>query len=244
MTELSAFWENVKGSSGKGERTMREKVCLLLLLVLLLTGCGAQKDAVKAEGPEQTRQQAMETAEPEVKSAAAEPDQNMTATMVEKKARPLTEEEILTAYDRSVTAYSWFDLSPLQVTGEATEVDGVAYYRVDARGIQDLEDLRIYLRSVFSDEVADQLLATGGDRPLYREIDGALYRRDGGREKDSAKGASSIEIEQISETEYSVDVTVDLLDEDQTAVTGLECWAFPYVYEEGRWVFSAFQLVY
>ena len=86
MTELSAFWENVKGSSGKGERTMREKVCLLLLLVLLLTGCGAQKDAVKAEGPEQTRQQAMETAEPEVKSAAAETDQNMTATMVEKKA--------------------------------------------------------------------------------------------------------------------------------------------------------------
>lgn len=96
---------------------MREKVCLLLLLVLLLTGCGAQKDAVKAEGPEQTRQQAMETAEPEVKSAAAETDQNMTATMVEKKARPLTEEEILTAYDRAVTAYSWFDLSPLQVTG-------------------------------------------------------------------------------------------------------------------------------
>ena len=41
-----------------------------------------------------------------------------------------------------------------------------------------------------------------------------------------------------------MDVTVDLLDEDQTAVTGLECWAFPYVYEEGRWVFSAFQLVY
>ena len=55
MTELSAFWENVKGSSGKGERTMREKVCLLLLLVLLLTGCGAQKDAVKAEGPETFR---------------------------------------------------------------------------------------------------------------------------------------------------------------------------------------------
>ena len=50
--------------------------------------------------------------------------------------------------------------------------------------------------------------------------------------------------EEISDTEYSVDVTVDLLDEDQTAVTGLECWAFPYVYEDGRWVFSDFQLVY
>ena len=228
---------------------MRKKACLLLLLVAPLTGRGAEKSTENAGGQEQVRQQAAETAGPAAESADVEPEpsgaeQNITATQVEEKARALTEEEILTAYDRAVTAYGWFDLSPLQVDGESREVDGDSYYRVDARGMQDLEDLRIYLRSVFSDGVVEQMLATGGDRPLYREIDGRLYRRDGGREKDPAKGTSRIEIEQVSDTEYSVDVTVDLLDEDQTAVTGLECWAFPYVYEDGRWVFSDFQLVY
>ena len=135
---------------------MRKKACLLLLLVALLTGCGAEKSTENAGGQEQVRQQAAETAGPAAESADVEPEpsgaeQNITATQVEEKARALTEEEILTAYDRAVTAYGWFDLSPLQVDGESREVDGDSYYRVDARGMQDLEDLRIYLRSVFSD---------------------------------------------------------------------------------------------
>ena len=43
---------------------------------------------------------------------------------------------------------------------------------------------------------------------------------------------------------YSVKVTASLLGEDGVTVTGLECWSFPYVFEEDRWVFTDFQLVY
>ena len=50
--------------------------------------------------------------------------------------------------------------------------------------------------------------------------------------------------EQTGDTAFSVNVTVDLLDDREGAVTGMECWAFPYVLENGRWGFSDFRLVY
>lgn len=93
--------------------------------------------------------------------------------------------------------------------------------------------------------MTNQLLATGGKRPLYREVDGALYvRANSGREKDPDKGKVSAQVKQESETAYAVNVTVDLLGEDRSEVTGVECYAFPYQWVEDRWVFTQFQLVY
>lgn len=64
------------------------------------------------------------------------------------------------------------------------------------------------------------------------------------RSRDAWKGAVSAQTEQTGETSYSVNVTVELLDDDGLTVTGLECWAFPYTFEGGRWVFTEFRLVY
>ncbi len=56
----------------------------------------------------------------------------------------------------------------------------------------------------------NQLLATGGKRPLYRDVDGALCARQQRREKDPDKGKVSAQVKQESETAYAVNVTVDL----------------------------------
>ncbi|MEI3362210.1 MAG: hypothetical protein V8R75_06330 [Oscillospiraceae bacterium] len=145
------------------------------------------------------------------RSLAAQ-DGAMTAEQTEKEARPLTGEEVLSAYDQAVEAYGWFELTPLPSGSGAVEVDGSSYLPVDRQGMTTMLELRSYLRSLFSEDVTNQLLATGGKRPLYREVDGALYvRANSGREKDPDKGKVSAQVKQESETAYAVNATVDLL---------------------------------
>lgn len=211
---------------------MKERCLAALLIVLLLSGCGGSAEkTVSSAGFEQA-----ET----VEAGGA-----MTAEQTEKEARSLTAEEVLAAYDQAVEAYSWFDLTPLPAAGAAVELDGGSYLPVDRQGMSTMLEMRTYLRSLFSEEVTDQLLKTGGSRLLYREVDGTLYvRANSGREKDPYKGGVNAQVKQENETSYAVNVTVDLLDSDRREVTGVECYAFPYQWVEDRWVFTQFQLVY
>lgn len=222
----------------KEEReAMGKKTCLLLCLALLLAGCAGRETA--ADGS------AAETALPGAETAAAETrGGDMSAARVEAAARPLEEEEILAAYDRAVSIYGWFELSPLEDTGESVTVDGTVYRRVEYPGVESLDDLRTCLRSVFSEEVTERLLSDGGTAVRYQEIDGVLYVTGQGRSRDSGKGSSSVQTEQREDGVYSVNVAVELLDGDGATVSGLECWAFPYAFVNGRWVFTDFRLMY
>lgn len=203
----------------------KRTVLLVLLMLLVLTACGGVSPDDRA-------------------NADAEKQKTLGAALVEGEPRPLTQTEVLNAYDRAVTAYGWFDLSPLPCTQEQKTVDGWIYQKVDYPGIEDLADLRAYLRVVFSSELTDRLLSSG-DRPVYRDVDGALYAAYGtGRQKESDKGSVEIEVEQESERVYFVEVTVELLDSSRSGIIGVECYSFPYEFVEGSWVFTDFQLVY
>ncbi len=219
----------------------REFLPALLLVALLLAGCAGQAPAADGTGAE--RGAPAETASvpgPE----AAPGGEPLSAAQIAAAPRPLSEEEIVTAYNRAVTAYGWFVLTPLPDTGEVVLQDGAAYRRVAFRGMEELEDLRTYLNGSFSPEVTERLLAAGDERPMYRDIDGALYVTGTGRSRDAGKGAVQVLPEEVAPGEYSVHVTVELLDGDQTTVTGLEYWSFPYVFTGDRWVFTDFRLVY
>lgn len=167
----------------------------------------------------------------------------LRSSRVESEARPLSDEEILDAYSRAETLYAWFDLEPLPGAGPAVITDGALYRQVDREGIQTMEDLRTCLRTVFSQDLTERLLDTGGDVPLYRDIEGVLCVTGSGRDRLPGKGGVQSQVERTGEGNYAVSVTVDLLDEDG-AVAGLEYWSFPYEFEEDRWVFTEFRLVY
>ena len=167
----------------------------------------------------------------------------LRSSRVESEARPLSDEEILDAYSRAETLYAWFDLEPLPGAGPAVVTDGALYRQVDREGIQTMEDLRTCLRAVFSQDLTERLLDTGGDVPLYRDIEGVLCVTGSGRDRLPGKGGVQSQVERTGEGNYAVSVTVDLLDEDG-AVAGLEYWSFPYEFEEDRWVFTEFRLVY
>ena len=211
------------------------KMLSALLSALLLTGCAAPAgEAASASAPVSAARS---------DSAPAARVENMTSSMVESSARPMPEEEVLAAYERAQRVYGWFDLAPLPTVGEALTVNGRAYYRVDMEGMEELEDLRTYLRGVFSQELADRLLDGGSARIQYRDVNGVLYAAGDSRDRDAGKGQVQVEVERLEDGLYFINVTVDLLGEDRETVVGLESWSFPYAFVNDRWVFTEFQLV-
>lgn len=213
----------------EGGVSMRGIVALLLLLLALLPGC-----AVPGE----------EASSPAVHQAEAPRAENMRASMVENAPLPLLDAEVMTAYERALWVYGWFDLAPLPSGEETVMVGRTAYRRVNMEKIQDMEDLRACLRSVFTQELTDRLLDGKTARIQYREIDGALYVSGERRDQNAGKGAASVEVEQAGDGVCYVNVLVDLLDEDGETVVGEESWSFPYAFVEDRWVFTDFRLVY
>ncbi len=220
------------------------KYAALILAAVLVSGCGAAEQtaapsAVSGSGDELT---AAVSAAPA--GSAADSTQTMNAASTQGSSRDLTEEEILAAYDRAVSAYEWFDLNPLPCGGPVVLEDGIGYQRVEYAGFDTLDDLKTYLRSLFSDDVIGRLFSEDARTPRYRDINGELYVHPGGRKADPEKSSASAAVERKEDGSYLINVTVDLLDNEQTTVAGVECYAFPYQEVNGRWVFTDFQLVY
>lgn len=205
------------------------KITAALLAALLLTGCAAPSEE-RGETPSPAPT-------PEVQA------ENMSASLVEASALPPPEAEVLAAYELAQRVYGWFDLAPLPTAGEPAMVNGTAYYQVNMRGIEKLEDLRACLRGVFSQELAERLLDGGTSRIRYRDVNGVLCASGEGRERNAGKGGVRVEAERLDEEHYAVNVMVDLLGEDGETVVGLESWSFPYALVDGRWVFTDFRLV-
>lgn len=216
---------------------MEKKIWLPLVLMMLLVGCGGEGETAAPLPPESPAKAAVSVVTP--------PDpETLEAAQVESDARMPTEEEILGDYDRAVRIYGWFDLTPLEDSGETVTEDGTVYRRVSAAGCGSMEDLRLDLRSVFTETLTERLLSGEEGRIRYRDIDGALYVTGEGRERSAGRGTVTVEVEQTGESSYAVNVTVDLVEQEEGVVTGMECWSFPYVQENGRWGFSEFRLVY
>lgn len=157
---------------------------------------------------------------------------------------PMSEEEVLLAYDRAVEAWDWFFHKPLPGSGERVQVGDRAYWKVSSTRVETMEDLRSHLRRLFSQELTERLLDMDAPTPLYLELQGALYvRENAGRARDRSKGSQQIQVERETDTSYSVNVTVDLLDEDSVTVVGLEFWSFLYELVDDQWVFTSFRLI-
>lgn len=226
----------------KGERKMKTLRCILVLAAVLLAGCSTgeveyqEKTAAASELPAVVQNETQSTEAPVTGEVSAAQTQNALP--------PLSEQEVLYAYDRAVEAYGWFDLDTLPCTDQAATMDGYVYQQVDYDGIATMDDLRTYLGGLFSQDIIDRLLPENTPGSQYREVDGKLYVRPSARDADNHKGTVTTSVRQENGTAYSVNVTVEILGEDLATVTGMECDSFSYELVNGRWVFTDFYLVY
>lgn len=154
------------------------------------------------------------------------------------------DEEVLTAYRAAVEAFYWFQVETLPLDHTIShDVDGQVYYRVDYPGIDSTASLRGYLKSLFSDDLVEQLLPYDGTQ--YIDIDGKLYGQDGSRGTDITRGGETVQVLRDDDPDRcTVRVTVEVLDPEQDgAVVDTVTYDFPYEKVGEKWIFTDFSLV-
>lgn len=177
----------------------------------------------------------------------------------QKPARP-TDEEVLAAYNRAAEVFSWY----AGYSDEGLALDGtdmislpllenggeIVMYRVTRPGLNSMDELRAYLKTIFSDEVVDGLMK---DFPLGAAgfadgPEGGLYCSGAGRGSDISKGGVTVEVVWPLEEEpvqCTIRASVELLDlNDLQTVTGTQVYEFPYQKVGEKWVFTSFESIF
>lgn len=187
------------------------------------------------------------TAEPQPTPEA--PDPTPMPTVTPPVEAELSDEEILAAYREAASVMSWFagyggDLA-LNYEDQVTQGD-LTYCRVSRSDLNNMDELRGYLKQLFSDEIVDPLLSTG----CFIETENGLYALPAGRGSDVTKGGVVLSVVRPPETpaQCLVRVEVELLSwpdgAGEPTVTGTQIYQFPYQKVGDKWVFTQFEAIF
>lgn len=175
------------------------------------------------------------------------PEVVLTPAPTPEPARP-SDEEVLEAYRRANEAYGWFMKATLPAHQDDVREgeDGAVFHKVADERFPTLNDLRNYLKTLFSDEIVDTLLPADGQQ--YVDLDGALYVQEGGRGSDISKGALTLAVEWPQDGNESWCTVVGIVEilniDDLQTVVGEETYRFPYQKVGDKWVFTQFESIF
>ena len=220
-----------------GKRTMTERVRLiakrprmlkLTLAALVLAVCGAVLFTFGGSGGNAPQP----SPQPSQDGGDAEPPS------VSDAAKALDEAGALELYAAAREAWSWFDLGTLPTTGDSRG----SYRRVD--GFDSLEELRSYLRTLFSPELTEHLL-TGYQR--FQELDGQLYAEEAGRGSSIYAGGETVAaflMDNENAAQYGYDCHIfaqtEVLDEDLSTVLYQKRHDWFIAWDGENYVFTSF----
>lgn len=153
---------------------------------------------------------------------------------------------VASAFLEAQQAYGWFELSSMNTTGTAKELDGGYYCRVDHPTVKSYAQLEQHLQSLFAPPIVIELLQSNNSRipPLYRDIDGILYGIAADRGGNIYVGGEDREIITLHENKILVRVTVTILADNLEDIKGYETHDFYYEKIDGKWIFTNFYLYY
>jgi len=173
----------------------------------------------------------------------------------------LSDEEVLAAYEQAAEAYGWFtghfEWTDTFLDGEDVETrpgpaaPELEYCRVVRPGLDNLDALREYLESLFSDEIVDSLLTEDTEVPSFVETEKGLYILCAGvGDGLSEKGAVTSVTVSWPEGEAGcvVRVAQERLEWSQdtgtSTVVGEWVYEFPYQKVGDKWVFTHFESIF
>ena len=139
-------------------------------------------------------------------------------------------------FTRALEAWGWFQGAPLTVdAGAKTAADGREWYPVTDSRFSTVLDLRMYLKGIFSDEIAEELLSLD----LYRDVDGVLCCAQSARTAPDLADAA-VQVEQESDTRLVCRLEGTLTWSDGSRPAQAVSVSFPYEKVGDKWLFTEF----
>ena len=146
------------------------------------------------------------------------------------------EVEVRIQFTRALEAWGWFNGAPPETTADArTAEDGSAWYPVKDSRFSTVLDLRMYLKGIFSDEIAEELLGLG----LYRDVDGALCCAQNAGAAPTLTGAQ-VQVERESDAKLLCRLEGTLTWSDGSRPAQAISVSFPYEKVGDKWLFTDF----
>ncbi len=167
-----------------------------------------------------------------------------------RDGKTLTDEEIKNSYSRAneIIKMFWGSGVPADESDKYTDDNNNLYFAVKYENINSLNDLYQHLNSIFSAQIADELMSIRPSYcPRFLEIDDKLYQNSNNFTVGLIN-CSIIEkesyIQKISDTKYIYSMDKVLYEDDHSDIVP-EIYRFDYVCEkEGdKWLFTEFPIV-
>ncbi|MEG0752084.1 MAG: hypothetical protein RR998_02020 [Oscillospiraceae bacterium] len=188
---------------------------------------------------------------PSCKSSEVAPPDDTSQNQVDPAAaKTPTQDEVVAAYKKASTAYSWFAINTIPVDGENQKKIGeMTYQRVKFEGINSMAELRSYLLTMFTDEMTAKILAMDSDtaNPRYQDVDGVLYALPSARGANILLSEERFSLVTKDATNIVLVVEVDEYDNPETKnIVNTIKHEFNYTAVDGKsdWRFSTFESVY
>lgn len=171
--------------------------------------------------------------------------QSMQKSSVQTENAPSDRDQVQDAYDRAVTAVGWFRSGSMPCSGEAVSMKSGLYREVSYAGIESMDDLKNYLRGLFSEKLVSSLFAekVDGKSARFLEVDGKLYELQKIPENRENTGDVQVLVRKKNAARFEVDVQTQMLAADGKTVTGVKYNAYFYEKQDGKWVFTNFDLM-
>ncbi len=202
---------------------MKKILILLAAVALLFTACTNGGNSSSTPSPSESSSS---------EASSQQPSQSSPET------DPATAEEQM---EPAMEAYAWCMVYSLPCDpGDTISLDGRPAYRVNDPRFPDYDSLHRYLSEIFSPEMVDNTLLSGGN---YVNVDGALYSYDGARGTDVFVGGATYAMGEETDTRREIIASVEYLVDpaaETPEVERVETYTFVQEKIDGKWLFTQF----
>lgn len=217
-------------------------VLLCVGMILLAVSCSSPKteEKPKTDNQQQTEQQKTDT---ENLDKASQSGYDW-AKIPEYPSGYPTQDDIISVYKTAGDAFKWFTQTGKPPIDENStyDKDGITYFKVRSAQVTNLETLRVYLETLFGEDVVDLLMDYNSEINRFIENEnGELFVTNFSFKPTGFGDDETYEVTKNSDDSYTLAVNYQLLNDDGS-VKADRTEKYQYQKVAGRWIFTEYRV--